>query len=98
MTGEDLRLSRFGIGKAVLGRSLTYSEMAKLCGLSATRTRGDGVVVNNGADTIRKWEEGDGPSGPVDQLVKTYATVLDQTASQALRDAMAAQIMKRLRA
>jgi hypothetical protein len=50
--------------------------MAKLCGLAP----------GNGADTMRKWEDGEGPSGPVAVLLsilccasKRYPIPLDAT-------------------
>lgn len=69
MTGEELRDARRIIGEAVYGRMLSLGETAQLCGLSA----------GNGADTIRKWEEGDGPSGPVANLVDLYCMVAEKS-------------------
>lgn len=90
MTGEEMKRLRREIGMAVIGERLTLSQMAKLCGLQDP--------VENGADTIRKWERSEaGPSGPVAALLETFAQVADSTASQAFRDAMASQIEKRLR-
>ena len=40
----------------------SWSEMAELCGLLDP--------TGNGKDTIRKWENGAGPSGPVGTLVE----------------------------
>lgn len=58
MTGPELKQLREDLGAAI-GRRLSVADMAKLCGLAPA----------NGADTIRKWEEGDGPSGPVAALL-----------------------------
>jgi hypothetical protein len=88
MTGEDLKKLRGQIGGTVIGRRLSLSQMAKLCGLTNPNT--------NGADTIRKWERDDGPSGPVAALLETFAQVNDENASAEFRDAMAMQIRKRL--
>jgi transcriptional regulator with XRE-family HTH domain len=91
MTGEDLKKLRATIGHEVIGSKLTLSQMAKLCGLSDP--------AENGADTIRKWERSEGgPSGPVAALLETFAQVADAHASGAFRDAMASNILKRLRA
>lgn len=54
MTGPDLKELRHELGDAI-GRRLSLADMAKIVGLAPA----------NGADTIRKWEEGAGPSGPV---------------------------------
>lgn len=54
MTGEELYRIRKDLGDAI-GRSISTSDMAKLCGLAP----------KNGSDTIKKWENGEGPSGPV---------------------------------
>jgi hypothetical protein len=54
MTGPELKQLRADLGDAV-GRRLSVADMARLCGLAP----------GNGADTMRKWEEGAGPSGPV---------------------------------
>ncbi|WNV10721.1 hypothetical protein [Tardiphaga sp. 709] len=66
MTGDELKQLREDLGLAV-GRRLSLDDMAKLCGLASA----------NGADTIRKWEDGDGPSGPVTALLSLlrYATI-----------------------
>ena len=88
MTGHELKAMRHVIGAAVGGSRLSLAQMAKLCGLAPA----------NGADTIRKWEQGDGPSGPVAALLETYGQVADRAASEAFRDAMADTIRKRLRA
>lgn len=54
MTGAELKQLRADLGEAV-GQRLSVGDMAKLCGLASA----------NGGDTIRKWEDGAGPSGPV---------------------------------
>jgi DNA-binding transcriptional regulator YiaG len=58
MTGAELKHLRHDLSEAV-GRRLSTADMARICGLSSA----------NGADTIRKWEEGEGPSGPVATLL-----------------------------
>lgn len=62
MTGPELKQLRHDLGDAI-GRRLSIADMAKLCGLA----------VKNGSDTIRKWEAGQGPSGPVAALVSILA-------------------------
>ena len=47
-----------------IGRRLSLADMAKLCGLKDPE--------GNGRETYRKWEEGDGPSGPVAALLSLY--------------------------
>lgn len=59
MTGPELKQLRHDLGEAV-GRRLTLADMAKLCGLKDPE--------RNGKDTWRKWEDGAGPSGPVEVL------------------------------
>lgn len=58
MTGSELKQLRHDLGDAI-GRPLMLADMARLCGLAPT----------NGAETIRKWEAGAGPSGPVAALL-----------------------------
>lgn len=90
-TGEAIANLRTDIGKVVIGRRLTRTEMAKLCGLNRPET--------DGADTVGKWERGAREAtGPVTALLETFAQVADPAASQAFRDAMAIAILKRLRA
>lgn len=56
MTGEELKTIRASFSAAV-GDQLSYLDMAALCGLADP--------AGNGRDTYRKWEDGNGPSGPV---------------------------------
>lgn len=65
MTGPELRRLRDDLGEAI-GRPLTVADMAKLCGL-----------MDNGADTVRKWEV-TGPSGPVAELLGILAMASDR--------------------
>ena len=65
MNGAELKQLRHDLGDAI-GRRLSVADMAKLCGLAP----------KNGADTWRKWEDGDGPSGPVATLLSLYAAGL----------------------
>jgi len=61
MTGAELKQLRTDLSEAI-GRPLSVSDMAKLCGLSAS----------DGADTIRRWEVA-GPSGPVVERLRILA-------------------------
>ena len=61
MTGEQLKAARYAISRAV-GQKISQSDMAEICGLLDPG--------GNGKTTIRKWEEGLGPSGPVGTLVE----------------------------
>lgn len=65
MTGPELRQLRNDLGDAI-GRSLSASEMAKLCGLPPSS-----------ADTIRRWEV-TGPSGPAAELLRILAMASDR--------------------
>lgn len=60
MTGPELKQLRADLGDAI-GRRLSLADMAKLCGLNDPE--------RNGKDTMRKWEDGEGPSGPVATLL-----------------------------
>ena len=66
MTGAELKELREHLGEAI-GRPLSVSDMAKLCGLPAS----------DGADTIRKWEV-TGPTGPVAELLRILAMASDR--------------------
>jgi hypothetical protein len=89
MTGAELNAIRWKIGHAVFGRTLSYEQTAKLCGLRSPDS--------NGGDKIRKWEMDEaGPTGPVAALLETFAQVADENASQQFRDALAVQIRKRI--
>ena len=68
MTGEELAAARVKIGEH-LKRRVSQSDMAELVGLSDPE--------RNGADTIRKWERSDGPSGPVRKMVEFLLAGLD---------------------
>lgn len=70
MTGPELKQLREDLGAAV-GKRLSVADMAKLCGLAPA----------NGADTIRKWEDGAGPSGPVAALLSILANASDRYAA-----------------
>jgi hypothetical protein len=61
MTGEQLKAARYAISRAV-GEKVSQSHMADLCGLLDPD--------RNGKDTIRRWEDGDGPTGPVSAMVR----------------------------
>jgi hypothetical protein len=69
MSGEELRTARQRIGEVALDDRLSYSDMARLVSLSDP--------TGNGKDTVRKWEDGDGPSGPVTALVRLLVAGLD---------------------
>lgn len=60
MTGAELKHARISLSKA-LDERLSIADMAMLCGLADP--------TGNGKDTMRKWEQGDGPSGPVATLL-----------------------------
>ncbi|MBW8903772.1 MAG: hypothetical protein JF566_07505 [Bradyrhizobium sp.] len=60
MTGRELKQLREDLGEAI-GRSLSVSDMAKLCGLAT-----------GGADTIRRWEV-TGPNGTAAELLRILA-------------------------
>ena len=63
MTGAELKQLRVDLGDAI-GRTLSVSDMAKLCGLAGGKS---------GADMIRRWEVS-GPSGPAaDGVSRTVA-------------------------
>jgi hypothetical protein len=66
VTGPELRKLRDDLGEAI-GKPLSVSDMAKLCGLPAV----------GGADTVRKWEV-TGPSGPVAELLGILAMASDR--------------------
>jgi hypothetical protein len=61
VTGSELKQLREDLGAAI-GRPLSATDMAKLCGLAG----------GAGADTIRKWEV-TGPSGPAAELLRILA-------------------------
>ena len=66
MTGPELRKLRDDLGHAI-GRSLSVTDMAKLCGLTPDK----------GGDTIRKWEI-TGPSAPAAELLRILAMASDR--------------------
>ncbi|WP_407150316.1 helix-turn-helix domain-containing protein [Bradyrhizobium sp. ORS 86] len=61
MTGPELKKLREDLGEAI-GRKLTATDMAKLCGLPGA----------GGADTIRRWEVS-GPSPQAAELLRVLA-------------------------
>ncbi len=66
MTAKELRDARIAIGRVIFGRMLSYEETAKLCNLHPS----------NGADTIRRWQNGKGdPTGPVSALLDIYCLI-----------------------
>jgi hypothetical protein len=71
MTGPEMKDIRFAIGEAI-GRRLSLSDMAKLVGLKDYGLKPNGKH-GNGQETYRRWEEGDGPSGPVAVLLELMA-------------------------
>jgi hypothetical protein len=68
VTGPELKQLRADLGDAI-GRRLSLSDMARLCGLSDPE--------RNGKDTMRKWEDGAGPSGPVATLLSVLAYAIE---------------------
>jgi hypothetical protein len=67
MTGPELKQLRADLGEAI-GRPITATDMAKLCGLPA----GPG-----GADTIRRWEV-TGPNDPAAKQLRILAMASDK--------------------
>ena len=65
MTGPELKKLRADLGSAI-GRQLTVTDMARLCGLPA----GSG-------ETIIRWEV-TGPSGPAGELLRILAMASDE--------------------
>ena len=65
MTGAELKRLRDDLGSAI-GRPLSASDMARLCGLPA-----------GSADTIRRWEV-TGPTGPAAELLRILAMASDR--------------------
>jgi len=65
MTGAELKRLRDDLGSAI-GRPLSVSDMARLCGLPA-----------GSADTIRRWEV-TGPTGPAAELLRILAMASDR--------------------
>jgi hypothetical protein len=65
LTGPELKQLRKDLSDA-LGKELSASDMAKLCGLAPA----------GGADTIRRWEVS-GPSGPAGKLLGILAMASD---------------------
>lgn len=68
MTGAEMKDIRHEITDAVAeaaGGRISLQNMAKLCGLKDPQ--------RNGKDTWLKWENGDGPSGPVATLLALMA-------------------------
>jgi hypothetical protein len=76
MTGEELNDARRLIGN-YFGEQISFADMARIVGLADPS--------DNGKDTIRKWEDGDGPSGPVATLVNLIVAGLDQSAPPDVR-------------
>jgi hypothetical protein len=66
MTGAELRQLRMDLGDAI-GRTLSATDMAKLCGLAS----------GDGADTIRRWEIV-GPTGSAGELLRILAMASDR--------------------
>ncbi|MBR1155038.1 hypothetical protein [Bradyrhizobium sp. JYMT SZCCT0428] len=66
MTGAELKKLREDLGEAI-GRLLSVSDMAKLCGLPP----------ESGGGTILEWENGYGPIGPVEALLSLLAAGSD---------------------
>lgn len=69
MTGAELKQLRHDLSDAI-GRRLSTVDMARICGLKDPE--------RNGKDTYRKWEDGDGPSGPVAALMSLLAYASDR--------------------
>ena len=65
MTGPEFKKLRADLGSAI-GRELSVTDMAKLCGLPAGST-----------DTVRRWEVS-GPSGPASELLRILAMASEE--------------------
>jgi hypothetical protein len=87
MTGAEMKHIRHGLSEAI-GRRLSLADMAKLCGLKDPE--------GNGRQTWRKWEEGEGPSGPVAVLLSIYAYAIDNFDMPSELVNMRAEILRRL--
>ena len=85
MTGKELYRLRKDLGDAI-GRDISFADMAKLCGLAP----------KNGADTIRKWEAGEGPSGPVATLLSIIAAGYDNDRDPAVPEFFDSWLKQRL--
>jgi transcriptional regulator with XRE-family HTH domain len=66
MTGSQLKQLRKDIGEAI-GRPLSVTDFAKLCGLPP----------ESGVGTILEWENGYGPIGPVAVLLSMLSVASD---------------------
>ncbi|MGC5183964.1 hypothetical protein ACPXBI_28330, partial [Escherichia coli] len=75
MTGPEFKRARERISR-LIGERLTIADMAALCGLTDP--------AGNGADTVRKWESGPGPSGPVAVHIEFVLEGLDHTKDPAV--------------
>jgi transcriptional regulator with XRE-family HTH domain len=67
MTGDQLKQLRKDLGDAI-GRPLSVSDFAKLCGLPS----------ESGGGTILEWENGYGPIGPVAALLSLLSVASDR--------------------
>jgi hypothetical protein len=67
MTGAQLKQLRKDLGQAI-GRPLSVSDFAKLCGLPA----------ESGGGTILEWENGYGPIGPVVALLSLVSAASEK--------------------
>jgi hypothetical protein len=67
VTGPEFRQLCIDLGEAI-GRPLTPTDMAKLCGLPTA----------DGADTVRRWEIKGPPTGPVADRLRVLAMASDR--------------------
>lgn len=87
MTGDELKDIRHDLGEAI-GKRLSWSDMARICGLADPD--------RNGKDTMRKWGDGAGPSGPVAVLVSIIAAAYADDCDPAVSEFFDEWIERRL--
>jgi hypothetical protein len=76
MTGAEMKDIRYALSEAI-GRQLTLSDMAKLCGLKDWARHPDGRP-GNGHKRYRQWEEDAEPiPGPAAALLSLYLAGLN---------------------
>jgi hypothetical protein len=95
MTGAELKQLREDLGEAV-GRPLSVSDFAKLCGLPP----------ESGGGTILEWENGYGPIGPVVALLSLLSAssekypieeeIISESDAEFYRAMMRAGIIRRI--
>jgi len=94
-SGDRMRNLRRELGNLVIGRDLSPTEFAHLCGLWVD-LREDDRNAHSGAHQVLRWERGAEPSGPIKQLLRLYATVFNPAEPIEVRDYMTALIRERV--